>query len=289
MPDKPPIDSPLQGRRVALPESRQLDVLAELFERRGATVLRVPLVAILDSPRRQEVEDWLRNFIADTPDYLVILTGEGLRRLCGFAERMGMKSQFVTALGRVTTVCRGPKPGRALKEIGLQPDLLGAAPTTAGIIATLDGLDLNGRRLAVQLYGEDPNLPLQEYLRGRQIAFTTVAPYVYAPQSETRQVAELIDGLLQGRVDVIAFTSQPQLHRLLAVARDQSREAELLQALRAVKVAAVGPVVAEQLQASGIPVAMMPEDAFFMKPLVREIEKCLAAPVAAGAGNRCGS
>ncbi|MEX2129854.1 MAG: uroporphyrinogen-III synthase, partial [Pseudohongiellaceae bacterium] len=135
MPDKPVIDSPLLNQTVALPESRQLDVLADLFERRGAQVLRVPLVAILDSPNRVAVEAWLSDFILDTPDFLVILTGEGLRRLCGFAERSIGLAGFVSALEKTVKICRGPKPGRALKEIGLQPDLLGKAPTTAGIIA----------------------------------------------------------------------------------------------------------------------------------------------------------
>jgi len=49
----------------------------------------------------------------------------------------------------------------------------------------------------------------------------------------------------------------------------------LIVALQRTKVAAIGPVVAEQLQQYGIPVAVMPEDSFFMKPLVTEIEKLL--------------
>ena len=39
----------LAGKVVAVPEARQLDVLANLLERRGAAVLRCPLVGIVDS------------------------------------------------------------------------------------------------------------------------------------------------------------------------------------------------------------------------------------------------
>ena len=43
-------DRVLADKVVAVPEARQLDVLASLLERRGASVLRCPLVSILDSP-----------------------------------------------------------------------------------------------------------------------------------------------------------------------------------------------------------------------------------------------
>ena len=88
-----PPKQPLQGEYVALPESRQLDVLADLLENRGAAVLRLPLVSILDAPDAAPIEQWLRTFIAEPCDYFIILTGEGLRRLVGFAERGEMISQ----------------------------------------------------------------------------------------------------------------------------------------------------------------------------------------------------
>ena len=41
---------PLAGRTVAVPETRELEIFAGLLERRGARVLRCPLVSILDAP-----------------------------------------------------------------------------------------------------------------------------------------------------------------------------------------------------------------------------------------------
>jgi len=43
-------DRLLHGRRIAVPESRELDVFATLLERRGALVLRCPLIDIRDAP-----------------------------------------------------------------------------------------------------------------------------------------------------------------------------------------------------------------------------------------------
>lgn len=72
--------SPLKDKVIALPESRQLDVLSALCERRQAKVLRVPLVSINDSPQQELVLKWLQAFIAEPPDYFIVLTGEGLRK-----------------------------------------------------------------------------------------------------------------------------------------------------------------------------------------------------------------
>jgi uroporphyrinogen-III synthase len=96
----------------------------------------------------------------------------------------------------------------------------------------------------------------------------TVAPYVYAPQTHETQVVALIHALARGDVSAITFTSQPQFTRLQDVAREHGLESELLAGLRRVVVAAVGPVVGDQLQAAGVPVSVMPDTQFFMKPMV---------------------
>lgn len=263
----------LTGQVVAVPESRQLDILEDLLLRRGAKVLRVPLVSILDAPDPVPIEGWLRGFIASPPDYLILLTGEGLRRLCGVAQRCGCLQEFVASLGVVCKICRGPKPGRALKELDLKPDMLGKKPTTQGIIAALDELDLKGKRVAVQLYGEEPNLLLVDYLQGRGAIVSVVAPYIYAPNSDEEKVVELINDLASGRITMMTFTSQPQFIRLQEVARKAGIEERLHAGLAQVSVAAVGPVVADQLRAAGIAVAVMPESLFFMKPMVTELVK----------------
>ena len=101
MPSNTRIQSPLGGRSIALPESRQLDVLATMFEKRGAIVIRTPLVTILDCPNKVLIENWIREFIDKPPDYFIVLTGEGIRRLVGFASRARCLDGFVKALSKV--------------------------------------------------------------------------------------------------------------------------------------------------------------------------------------------
>ncbi len=273
------MDEPnLQQRRIAIPETRELDVFASLLERRGAEVLRCPLVAILDAPDPQPVLAWIRAFNTGSCEDLILLTGEGLRRLVACIDRHepALRTSFVERLGQVRTIVRGPKPGRALRELGLKPTLTAVEPTTAGVIATLQTLELRGRSVGVQLYGQVQNEPLQSALRAAGATLQIVAPYVYADAVDTARVVELIDQLEQGALHAIAFTSMAQVDRLFRVGRDAERETALLRGLQRTVVAAVGPMVADALAAHGVAVQTMPDGDYFMKPLMRALAEALA-------------
>jgi len=266
-------EQPLQGRTIAISESRELDVFASLLERRGAQVLRCPLIDIRDAPDPAPVLDWLRGFCAGSCDDLILFTGEGLRRLLGLIERDApeLREAFAAALARVRKIARGPKPGRVLRELGLKPDLLAEPATTAGVIALLRGQVLQGRRVGVQLYGTEPNLPLMDFLREAGAEVSTVAPYIYADALADAAVLELIARLAQGGIDALAFTSMQQVERLFRVAEAAGRQADLMQGLRSTLLAAVGPVIAELLAERGLTVQVVPADSWYMKPLTQAL------------------
>jgi uroporphyrinogen-III synthase len=265
----------LSGRTIALPETRELDRLAQLLAEEGATTLRCPLVAIKDAPDQRPIETWLRALAAGGMDDLVFLTGEGLRRLLDAADRIGLRAEVIAALGRARKITRGPKPARALKEIGLASDLPAAVPTSAGVIDELRTLDLGGRRVGVQLYGEEPNRPLVDFLTGAGAQVLTVAPYVYASKSDDAAVKDLIDALAEARVDAITFTSAAQVDRLWQVAADSGSEARLRDGLQRVRVASIGPIVDGALTAHGVRIDIMPEKSFVMRRLVDAIAAAL--------------
>ena len=268
-----PANGPLFGRRIALPEARELDRLAGMLEAEGAETLRCPMVAIRDAPDPLPVEEWLRHFPFDD---LILYTGEGLRRLHGFAHRFGIEAGFLSGLRSARKITRGPKPERALRELGLKSDLRAETPTTEGLIATLSALDLRGRKVGVQLYPGAPEARFTGFLRQVGAQPDTVLPYEYASAVEQQKIVELIDRMAGGGVDVIAFTSTPQVERLFEVAKATRREETLQTALKATAIAAVGPVVAADLQRRGFNVTITPDHSYFMKPLVTAIVEALA-------------
>ncbi|HUQ53459.1 MAG TPA: uroporphyrinogen-III synthase [Gammaproteobacteria bacterium] len=271
-------DQALAGKVVAVPESRQLDVLANLLERRGAAVLRCPLVGIVDSPDEPGVLGWIERLIATPTDLAVFYTGEGIQRLVGVAQRAQRAEPFIAALARTPKLTRGPKPRRALKTLGLEPEHPAAAPTTAGMIETARRLETPLRRVALQLYNEDQDRELVEHFERRGARVDCVAPYVYARAADDERVAALIDELASGNVDAIAFTSKAQLQRLIDLAAKRQLEPALRSGLARTRVAAIGPVVAADLTDAGVRVDTMPAESYSMKPLVTSLCELLAGP-----------
>ncbi|MDE2049775.1 MAG: uroporphyrinogen-III synthase [Gammaproteobacteria bacterium] len=265
---------PLAGRTIAVPESREIEVFAALLERRGARVVRCPLVAIRDAPDPAPVLHWSRRLAAGELDDLILLTGEGLRRILSCIERNepALRAQFVAALGRMRKIARGPKPARVLRELGMKADIAAERPTTEGVIASMRSLDLRRRGVGVQLYGTEPNQPLMDFLGRAGAVAAAVAPYVYADAADEEAVRSLIGQLHDGGVDAIAFTSSAQIERLIAVGSEEGARSALANTL----VAAIGPVVADTLRRHGIEARLMPEESFFLKPLTSVLEEALS-------------
>jgi uroporphyrinogen-III synthase len=267
---------PLEGRTVALAEGRQLDELVRLLEAEGATPLPCPMLSIRDAPDSAPVLAWVDDLIAGRMQLVVLMTGEALRRLLGFAERAGRRDAFVAALSRVPTITRGPKPVKALKEIGLTPARVAKAPTTEGVIATLREESLQGKTVGVTLYGE-PNPALEQFLAAAGATMRPTMPYVYAEGADEDRIADLIARMALGEVDVLVLTSSPQVDRLYEVAARRQSEEALREGLNRARVAVVGPVVAASLRERGAPVHICPDQGFVMKNLVQHIKRSFEA------------
>jgi uroporphyrinogen-III synthase len=266
------MSGPLAGRTVAMAEGRQLEELARLLEAEGAAAMRYPLLSILDAPDSGPVLEWLRDLVADRFNFVVLMTGEAVRRLLALAGHEGFSDAVVAALGRAVTVTRGPKPAVALKEIGLSPTKTARTPTTDGVIATLSEAALADRTVAYTLSGA-PNPALEKFLTDSGARSRAVLSYIYAPGSSTERVRELIERMADGRIDVLVFTSSPQVDRLFEAAKESGMEQKLDAGLKRVQIAAVGPVVAETLQAKGYPPSICPEQGWVMKNLVQHIRR----------------
>jgi len=259
----------LDGLHILVPESRELDLFASMLEAEGATTLRCPLVQILDLEDRSEADRWIDEFIADPFDDLVLMTGEGLRRLLALSG--ARRDGFIATLSRTRTLTRGPKPARALREIGLAPGLAAKQPTSQGVLDTLAKDHLEGRRIGVQIYPGAGTQPLIAALRARGAEAFPVTPYRYASEAENEQVADIIRRLASASIGMVVFTASLQIDRLFEVARSAGSESELLKGLASTPIAAIGPVVEDALGKLGLTAAVRPETSFHLKPLVRAI------------------
>jgi uroporphyrinogen-III synthase len=267
----------LTGYRILILETREEAQFSRLLAEQGADVLQCPMFTIHDAPDSAPVEAWIRRFIAKPFDDFVLMTGEGLRRLMKVAQRIGVDQDFVAAVGKARKFARGPKPGRALREIGLEPQQTTEKPTSEGVAEMLSRVDLAGHRLGLQLYPDKDHSVLIGAITAQGAEIDTVLPYVYDAKAADANIVTAIEEMANGRVDAIALTNLGQVRRLVEVARARGCEARLREGLSRTPIASVGPAVSDELKSHGLRTDIYPaNDAFFMKPLISAMAAALA-------------
>ena len=251
----------LDGRVIAYVEARMQSQMGALVERHGGAPLAAPVLQEVYNTDTPEVAGLIDDLCAGRIGVAVLQTGVGTQALFGAADALGRKAELLAALERATVIARSPKPAAVLRRNSVRIDLMPPEPYTTGeLIHCLDAMEFAGREVAVQAYG-GPNNLLTRTLRERGANVREVALYRWGLPDDVSPVLELIRRLDQGRVDAVAFTSQPQVPNLLAIARQSGLEDTLRRCLNSdsVAVASVGPVCTRRLLENGLPVDVEPQ------------------------------
>ncbi|QAU45957.1 uroporphyrinogen-III synthase [Bradyrhizobium guangzhouense] len=267
----------LNGTRILILETREEAQFSKLLAEQGAEVVQCPMFTIQDAPDHVPVEAWIRRAIDKPFDDLVLMTGEGLRRIMKLARTRGLDQAFIAALAKSRKFTRGPKPGKALREISLEAQQTTEKPTTDGVIEMLGKLDLNGHRLGLQLYPDKDHSALTGALAAQGAEVDTVLPYVYDSKAADANIVAAIDDMAEGRIDCIALTNLGQVRRLIEAAKAHGSEAKLRAGFDRTLIASVGPAVSGELAAHGLRTDVSPADeAFFMRPLISAMAAALS-------------
>lgn len=251
----------LKGLRVVSFESRRSAEMAELIRNYGGEPILAPSMREVPLTDQREALAFGETLLTGDWDVLILLTGVGTRMLIAALATRWPKDEVVEALGRLTLVCRGPKPIAALKEVGLAPSLAVPEPNTwRDLLSELDlRLPVAGKRVAVQEYG-GRNEELLAGLRQREARVTAVPVYGWALPEDIGPLRAAIDQLAAGEVEVALFTSANQVDNLFRVAPEMGRVDALRDALRSrTVVVSIGPITTEALQGHGVEPDLHPE------------------------------
>jgi uroporphyrinogen-III synthase len=247
----------LQGRRVALLESRKIDELSVLVRRLGGTVVAAPTVR--EVPRLEDAGIFVDGLAARRFGVTIFLTGVGATTLFAEADRQGRLPQTLDALSQTIIACRGPKPLAVMKRHGLIARLVTVKPhTTRELLDALTTVDLQGTSVLLVHYGERNN-GLADALRAMGARLDEVCSYEWALPENLAPIVSVIREAIDGRLDVMLFTSQVQCRHLFQVARDLGLADALTTSMNGdLLVGAVGPVCADSLREFGITPDVIP-------------------------------
>jgi uroporphyrinogen-III synthase len=245
-----------RGARVGLLESRLSEEAANLVRRMGGEPVCAPALREVAHPIPDLCSGFVARLTGATDPVVICLTGAGVRALFAQAAEQRCEDALQAAMTRVITVCRGPKPAGVLASRRLPISIRAAEPfTTHEVIAAIEPLALAGRFVGLVHYGER-NTPLAEWLRARGAHVYELLPYEWQLPKDTAPVDRLVDEIIAGTIDAVAFTSQVQVEHLLQIA--SSRIPALVTAMNTKTLTgAIGPTCAATLQRVGVQPAVV--------------------------------
>ncbi|HVA80052.1 MAG TPA: uroporphyrinogen-III synthase, partial [Candidatus Binataceae bacterium] len=245
------------GLRVVAFEARMAAEAAAMITRRGGVAIVAPAmreVALADNPA---AFDFAARLLAGEVDIAIFLTGVGVRALFQVIESRHPRAAIAAALRTIVTVVRGPKPARALRDLGIEPTVTTPEPNTSRelLAALAANRELRGARVAVQEYGIS-NRDLIAGLEARGARITVVPVYRWTMPADLEPLHAGLRAIADARADVAIFTSSHQVTNVMQVAAAEG--IDLRRGLSALAVGSIGPVCTAELRAHGIEVDFAP-------------------------------
>ena len=253
----------LDGLNVICFEARHAKTLSDLIAKQGGVPFSAPAMKEVPLEDNPDFFHFAEKFFSGGVDVLILLTGVGTRALATVLETKYPREKFMEALRNVKIVPRGPKPIRVLNEWGIPFALTVPEPNTwKELLSTLDAhkaeVPVSGKKVAVQEYGVT-NQDLLTGLRDRGAEVLRVPVYRWALPDDLSPIKESLRRILEGKADVVVFTTAVQVTHLLQVAETIEKKTEVIAALNKTVVASVGPDCSEALRSCGLQVDIEPE------------------------------
>jgi len=234
--------------------------MARLIERFDGVPHVSPTMREVPVDANQQAVDFAHRLMTGQIDVVIVLTGVGFRQLVSQVERGVDRQRFLTALGDVTTVARGPKTVAAFGEQGVSPTYIVPKPNTwREILGTFDAHHpVSNHVIGLVEYGE-ANTSLIAGLEARGGKVCRLQVYRWALPLDRGPLEATIRATSAGQIDVALFTSAHQVTHLFEVADAVEQACQLRRQLNRMVVGSIGPTTSDQLRRYALPVDVEPE------------------------------
>ena len=250
------------GLRVVTFESRRAEEMGRLIARHGGDPLVAPSLREVPLEENTEAFSFAEKLFSGAVDLVIFMTGVGTRTLVECLMTRYPQERIVEALSSVHAVARGPKPVKALRDLGVSVTLTIPEPNTwREILRALDESEeigpLRDANVVVQEYGV-PNRTFLKELEDRGARVIRVPVYRWTLPEDTAPLRNALQSVIEGKVDVALFTNAAQIDNIFRVAAEEGMGDSLRAGFRDVVVASVGPTTSEALIAHEISVDLEP-------------------------------
>jgi uroporphyrinogen-III synthase len=248
----------LEGKRIAITGPRKTEELGRMVEKLGGIPLARPAqgTVFLDDDEAKSELSWT---LGIPFDWFIFTTGVGIETMMELSRQLGLETVFLEKLRHARIAARGYKAIGALKKLGLEAVVRDPDGTSAGLVRAFAPYPLRGQRVALQLHG-DPAPTLVGMLQREGAEYSEILPYRHIPPAE-EDLDRLVQGIINGEVDAVMFTSSAQVRFPFQYARKTGMLARLKEAFETGTIAAaVGKFTAECLREEGLKRIVVPQE-----------------------------
>ena len=284
----PRSEGSFEGFAIAALESRRASDMERMIERFGGKAFVSPSMREVPLEPNREAIDFAHRVMTGHISVVILTTAVGFRYLLRSIEKHLDQKRFLESLSDITTICRGPKPAAAMREVGLTTTHRAPAPNTwRELLQTIDAkVSIANQTVGLQEYGIT-NASLIAGLEARGATVEPLRVYGWEFPEDTGPLEENVRQLAAGKRDMLLLTSAHQVVNLLRMAEKMQMVDALRDGLHQTVIVSIGPTTSQMLAECDIHVDMEPslpkmghlvtEAAVRGLPLVHAKHKALAA------------
>lgn len=256
---------------------------AEIVRSYGFEPFFAPMVS-LSSVKTPDFQSFVDRLYQERVNYIIFTSANGVKYTLDLVKHKDEhyrkiidESDFIDRLKMTRIVAIGPKTEKTLREIGISNIITPSEFSSVGVIDLLrDSVEDKDVEL---LRSSKGNLRLKKELEQNGAIVNDINVYTAGkPQGEERKRAEkLVDLMLNGKIDVITFTSRMIADNFFSIAEDLGAKEDVIGLFRSGKViiAVIGKETAKSLETFDIKEYIMPKE-FTFDAMIRKIKNTLS-------------
>ncbi|NYB52174.1 MAG: uroporphyrinogen-III synthase [Methanobacteriaceae archaeon] len=232
------------GKTIAITRPiERSQVAVQIVEDNGGVPLVVPTLE-LEPFFSQSLRDLCQR--AGELDWIIFTSPASLESLFKFCQ--DFKEELKSSC-RVAVI--GPRTERVLNQYGLEAEIVPEDYTAEGLLKEFEEFDLRGKNVGVPRTFKARDV-LPEGLKKMGATVILAEAYKSTKPKDTSEVEQLVDDIIQGKVDAITFTSPLTVTNFFEISGDKKEK--LIASLKGKKtmVAAIGPITQKPIEELGI-------------------------------------
>jgi len=240
---------PLCGRKIIVTRAaEQAGEFSAKLAARGATILECPTIRLVEPENWQLLDVSIKELSGY--DWLILTSVNAVRFFFQRLEALGLDAR---ALAGCKVCAVGPKTAEAFKAFGVRADLIPTDYKAEGVVAEFARLDLQGVKILFPRVDKAREVIPCEL---RRMGAHVDGPVAYRNILPDRLSAEALFALEKRSVDCITFTSSSTVKNLAAMLGEEL----LVDMLKGVAVASIGPITSKSCRDLGLKVDIEPAE-----------------------------